>query len=93
VRSLACFLRTVARFARFFSFAIASGGTAKTILRALLIRSASVLPGTSGAGSLFMSNTILQVNHPYTRHRFGHLSAIKKPQVKHLQLAVTLRFL
>jgi hypothetical protein len=51
------------RFFRFFSFArfsfasalrIASFGTVSTIRSALLIRSASVLPGTDGAGSGFM---------------------------------------
>src|SRR6266516_438577 len=44
--------RTFARFIRFFSLATVSGGTARTILTALLNLSASVSPGTCGGGSL-----------------------------------------
>ena len=56
------FLRSRARFSRSSSFRYASFGTLINFLTALSIRSASVLPGTGGAGSGFILNSLGSFN-------------------------------
>jgi hypothetical protein len=70
VRSLACFFLALARFNRFFSFVTVSGDTARTILTALLNRSASVSPGTFGAGSGFMWGIVALVDDVFAKGSF-----------------------